>query len=270
MKVKRNITTRKRKTRRVLGGNGNSLKNHTPIKFAVMAMFKNEEMVLKEWIKHYLWQGADLIILLDNGSTDDYRSITDQFKDKVHVLYAPKRHAQGEQYNKIGMPFLKGHKVDVVAILDIDEYMFGTDGKKLKKHVIDIFGKSDRPSQFSCHWNMFGSSGHEKHPESIRKSFTWRQAGTNTNIKSVVWLNDILPGGLNQHQSKVSGKTIGCPEGIQLNHYAIMSKEYFEKVKMTRGNVSTPGSNKIRNLGYFKGYNHKNHEDTQLKDLVVK
>ena len=250
---------------KITGKEGNT------IKFGILAIFKNEAMVLEEWIEHYLWQGADIIVLLDNNSTDNFKSITSKYRNKVHVLHAAKNHVQGENYAKIGFPYLKTHNVDVVGIFDIDEYMFGTDGKNLKEHVIETFGKPDRPSQFSCHWNMFNSSGLENQPESIRKSFTWKHNKLDKDIKSVSWFNDILPGDNGkmpiQHQVKVSGKTIGCPTGLQLNHYVVMSKEYFEKVKMSRGAVDT--TNNVRDWNYF--YNHVKQplvEDVTLANLV--
>ena len=167
------------------------------------------------------------------------------------------------------MPWLKENKVDVVAILDLDEFMFGTDGKKLKEHVVKIFSDVNRPSKFVCNWTMFGSSGLNNQPESIRKSFTWKKRNINDseiNVKGVIWLNDILDKGIDLHDSKVSGRTDKCPSGIQLNHYPIQSKEYFEKVKMSRGNATR--TNNPRNWNYFKVYNHRNQENTQLKKLT--
>ena len=252
--------TRKRPKKVYRGGNN--------IKMGVMAMFKNEAMVLKEWIEHYIWQGADTILLMNNNSTDDYKNIIDQFKDKVHLIDTPDEYSQIREYNDKGIPFFKKHKIDTLVIVDVDEYMFGKDGSSLKKHVIDIFGKPERPSQFSCKWTMFGSSGHEKHPESIRKSFTWKQKGTAEETKSVVWVNDVIS--VDLHKCQVKGKTIPCPRGIQLNHYAIMSKEYFEKVKMTRGDAVQPSAKHTRDWNYFKGYDHREEEDTTLKDLILK
>ena len=140
-------------------------------------MFKNEAMGIREWIEHYLWQGVDTILLLDNNSTDDWKSkIQDYlYVGKVTVLYAPDTHAQNRQYNSIGMPWLKEQNVDVLAILDLDEFIFGTDGKTLKEYVLEIFGSPNRPSRIFCKWTLFGSSNLEEQPESIRKSFTWKQ-----------------------------------------------------------------------------------------------
>ena len=38
---------------------------------SIVAIFKNESWILKEWIEHYLNQGVDHFFLIDNGSTDN-------------------------------------------------------------------------------------------------------------------------------------------------------------------------------------------------------
>jgi hypothetical protein len=58
---------------------------------------------------------------------------------------------------------------------------------------------------------------------------------------------------------------------IHLNHYPLQSLEFFQKVKMTRGDVACKEYDNIRNMDYFNEYN-KNavHVDTTLKDLLQK
>ena len=41
------------------------------------------------------------------------------------------------------------------------------------------------------------------------------------------------------------------------------------RVKMTRGDVSTPGSNSVRNWDYFKKYDFHEVEDTVLREQVI-
>jgi hypothetical protein len=163
--------------------------------------------------------------------------------------------------------------VNVVSILDLDEYLFVKDGRTLRSFMEEFFanrlnGKSG-PSGFQVPWSMFGSSGHEKQPESVRKGFVWKDKELSPNsAKSTMWLEDVEENGLDVHRSRVKGEYIINPPELQLNHYAIMSKEYFDKVKKTRGDVANIKVNSIRDDNYFKGYNYKNVQDTILKDLV--
>jgi hypothetical protein len=243
-----------------------------------MAIFKNEAMGIREWIEHYKWQGVDEILLLDNNSSDDWRHKIVGLENNVTIMSAPRDHVQTENYVNLGLPWLKANGVQVVAILDLDEYMFGTDGRTLKEHIVEVFGSVGRPSQFTCKWHMFGSSGLEEQPESIRASFTWKKSEEDWNIKSVFWLDDLVNTntaegvhkffhGVNQHTCKVSGVTLGCPSGLQLNHYSIQSKEFYEKIKIQRGAVDKHDN--THNWDFFKENDFKEEEDTKLKTLVL-
>jgi hypothetical protein len=255
------------KSRRQLQRAGNPVKPH---KFVVLAMFKNEGMGIREWIEHYLWQGVDAFLMLDNNSTDNWKEAIKGLEDKVTVLPAPEKGKQKDQYNSIGMPWLKANGVTILGIFDMDEFVFVKDGRKLKDRVIEIFEAEPKPSQLLCKWTMFGSSGFEKQPESIRKSFTWKGKDLHQNTKAIMRLDKVKENGLDLHSSSVDGPTIDCPADIQLNHYTIQSKEFFEKVKMTRGAADRLDGDKIRNWNYFKDYDVKDVEDTQLRDLLLK
>ena len=264
-RLRRKKSRRARNKRQVGGKRADGALN-----FGLLAMFKNEAMGIREWIEHYLWQGVDTILLLDNNSTDDWKSKIVGLEDRVTVIPAPAKHAQNPQYNSIGIPWMKERNVDVLAILDLDEFMFGADGVSLRKHVEGIFGSTNRPSRIFCKWKVFGSSGLDRQPASIRKSFTWRQDKTPdyANVKSISWLADIPDGGADLHASHVTGRVEECPPTIQLNHYAIQSRQYFEEIKMTRGAADSEIHEHVRTWQYFKDYDHHEVEDTTLKELV--
>jgi hypothetical protein len=239
--------------------------NEDTTKFAVLAIFKNEEMVISEWIEHYLWQGADMIILLDNNSTDNYRDKLYKFdSDKIIVIPAKKPQAQVEHYSTIGLDALKKHNIDIVAVVDIDEYMYSKDRVQLKKSLIKIFNESDNISSVSCKWSMFGSSGHVLQPESIRGSFIHKMKDIHILQKSVYRVKDIK----SMIDVHITGDmtNIDVSDKLQINHYAIQSKEYFEKVKMTRGDVHF--TKNVRDWKYFNSYDYKDVIDTQLKEMV--
>lgn len=244
------------------------------LKIGLMAIFKNESMVLREWIEHYKWQGVDTIVLLNNDSTDDWKSITDDYKDFVTVFDVPGKHQQLPAYNKTGIPFLKEKGVDVMIVADIDEYYFGKDGRLLKEFINETFTKPDRPSGYTCGWSMFGSNGHIKHPKSVREAFTkrWQKDAEPENGisgKTTMLLSDLKDNNLScQHLPELKGERISCPEGLQMNHYAVMSKEYFDKVKAVRGDVFTANHDSVRDDAYFNKYDKNVVTDTLLADQV--
>lgn len=261
------------KTLRSLNGHSGGSK---PLKIGVMAIFKNESMILREWIEHYKWQGADVIVMLNNDSDDDWKSITDDFKGFVTVIDVPGKHMQMHAYNTAGLPFLKKEGVDVMVVTDLDEYYFGKDGRTLKDYINEIFTKPDRPSGYTCGWSMFGSNGHEKQPPSVREGFTmrWQENAEPENGisgKTTMMISDLKDGRLScQHIPELTGKRISCPQGLQINHYPIMSREYYNKVKKTRGDVYTKNHNSARDDAYFTKYDNNKVSDTALADQVKK
>ena len=247
-----------------------------PLKIGIMGIFKNESTILKEWIDHYKWQGADHMVLLNNDSTDDWKSITDQYPDFVTVLDVPGKHIQMHAYNTAGIPKLKEKGMDVMVVTDLDEYYFGKDGRLLKDYVHEVFSKPNRPSGYTCGWSMFGSNGHDKQPPSVREGFTmrWQENAEPENGisgKSTMLISDLKDDRLScQHIPDLKGERLSCPEGLQINHYPIMSREYYNTIKKPRGDVYTKHHNSARDDDYFKRYDNNKVEDKRLADQVKK
>jgi hypothetical protein len=142
----------------------------------LIAIFKNESHILKEWIEHYLNQGVDKFFLMDNGSTDEYYSILQPYivSGKVDLVKDNKRHAQTELYNKYFLNKCK--KYDWVIVCDLDEFIYG---RKYCNSIKDFLGKvHNNFSQVFVPWKMFGSNGFDtmdkKQPSSVISSFTKR------------------------------------------------------------------------------------------------
>ncbi len=234
------------------------------MRYAAMAIIKNEEIGLREWIEHYSSQGMEKILLLDNASTDASTRIAQEYSH-VTVLPAPLPQQQVKYYNELGLPWLKAQGIDAVVVVDADEYMFGKDGRKLSEHASELF-RQHGASQLSIPWTMFGSSGFIEQPASIRTSFVWRKKNHSFCLKSIVKVNSVLK--LNVHKSLVKGLSYETNRGIQLNHYVIQSKHYFEQVKMTRGDVAKKKWASLRNWNYFKRMDYHEVIDTLLKDII--
>jgi len=245
--------------------------------FAIMAIFKNEKMAIREWVDHYKWQGADYILLLDNNSTDGGADLVKDIEG-VTILPAPAMNSQEPTYNAVGLPWLREKNIDILMIVDLDEFVFSTDGRPLKEAATEFFASDAGLSMCTMRWTMFGARGgegaeadiFEKQPQSIRKSFVWRKDALDKNTKAIMLLKDVKDGGLFMHASDVTGRSTECPANIQLNHYAIQSKEFFGNVKMTRGDATTATSNSIRNWDYFKRYDFHDRKETLLKDMLEK
>ncbi len=68
---------------------------------SIVAIFKNEAHILKEWLDHYLAEGVDRFWLIDNGSTDGFENILRSYGDLVTLIKDPRSHIQVQAYNDL-------------------------------------------------------------------------------------------------------------------------------------------------------------------------
>ena len=75
----------------------------------LVAIFKNESSIMKEYIEHYINQGIDKFFMIDNGSDDNYLDIIQPYIDnnKIELVIDKNKHMQIEHYNNY---FLKKSK----------------------------------------------------------------------------------------------------------------------------------------------------------------
>ena len=256
----------------------------------LIAIFKNESNIIEEWIEHYINEGVDCLLLIDNGSTDNYERKIQKYIDTGFLLLHknPKKYAQAEIYNDC---IECARKFDWVIIADLDEFIYARNGFSTIKDYLNSLDASI--TQIHIPWKMFGSSDHLIQPDSVIQNFTWRQEYINpTTIlaKSIFKGNKIKK--IDIHRSilkkEKGNKDIfsnnqminkpfdGLMDGLtedfldnsylHINHYAIQSWEYFKNIKMTRGDINDPNHNGTRNKQYFDSYNHKQMEDEELKN----
>ena len=238
-----------------------------------LSIFKNETMNLKLWIEHYLWQGIEHFYLIDNGSDDNPLSILQEYIDNGIVTYyfLPKKHKQVEHYRYVFDTERLKEKTYWLIVCDLDEFFYGVD-KKLTTKIKSLENYYD---YILCNWLMFGSDGCIQHPTDIRTVITHRENTLNNNTKyifkpsviknsSQIWIHTLIS----------IPKTIRLRIAnnlIRLNHYPIQSLEFFQKVKMTRGDVSGIISENVRDMNYFNSYDSKSKEtnDETLKNLLL-
>jgi hypothetical protein len=255
----------------------------------IVAIFKNEDHVLHEWIEHYLKEGVDKFFLVDNGSNDGYDIKEYIEKGIVEVWVNPKKHAQVELINHY---LQKAKKYDWVLVVDLDEFMYARNGYKSIKEYL----KTVKPSveQIKVPWKMFGSSGHIKQPKSIIKGFTRRKMYSKKNelqhkldfieVKSIVRGKSLIRLNIHVHKINYSIETIPNDTGstsyafenvnekllktsyLHLNHYGIQSWDFFKNVKMTRGAADSKKHNNVRTKKYFKIKDTNEKIDNELKN----
>lgn len=255
------------------------------MKLSVLAIFRNEEHILDEWLQHYIHQGVDHFYLINNASTDSslevlqkYNNITVKYESYVgptEILNLGGR--QVEAYNE----FLPEIDTDWLLVCDLDEFAYARKGT-IKDFLLT---NANRFDQYLIPLKTFNSNNQKTQPASVINGFTRRWAKEKyTLYKPIVkktsiykiWINYCtLKNGLTANgnlsiissayisntPSKVQKETdtlYRCVDGgildtsfIVANHYNVQSEEWFWKVKATRGTATWHGGAKMPAKDWF-------------------
>ena len=238
-------------------------------KLCVLAIFKNETMVLKTWLDHYLHQGVDHFYLIDNNSDDNPLDVLQPYIDKgrVSYMFAPEKHNQAGHYNNMYIKENIKNTTEWLIVCDLDEFFYGVPDKLNK--TLDDFSEYDI---IYSNWKMFGSDGHKIQPANILKSIVMCEKDLTT-LQKYIFQPSKVDHELNVHfiSNDEKFKIIYENDKIRLNHYPIQSEEYFRKVKMTRRDPATVVYENIRDMNYFERYDqNKTVKDETLKEITEK
>lgn len=274
-------------------------------KFCLIAIFKNESEILKEWIEHYIREGCSKFFLIDNGSTDNYLPELDKYNNMIDLIIDNEKHAQHKLYNKYFS--LKVKKYEWTIICDLDEFIYSRNNFKTIKDYLNSV--DNNVSQIAINWKIFGSNGfntiEKKEPKSVINSFTKRIDYNKDSkfqgvqrivgdikynfCKCIVRNKSLVNFGI--HCSNVKPKItkdsnnqiiiklpfIPCNENIlnsqnlHLNHYAIRSFDWFTRIKMTRGSAaSQKASDHKSKISYFNSFDRVSNDidDFELKNKI--
>jgi len=124
------------------------------MKVCLLAIAKNEDHYIQEWINYYLrWNFDDIFIIQDNWKAPE------QSNSKVHLLTGDLPESatlDSDKQNTYYSDFIKKHNKDYdwIAIFDIDEFFYAKDCYDIHDFLT---GKEDLPS-IGIHWRMFGDN----------------------------------------------------------------------------------------------------------------
>jgi hypothetical protein len=246
-------------------------------KLSVLAMFKNEGMIIKDWIEHYLREGVEHFYLIDNGSTDDYYEKIKIYNKYITLTKDPTRLIKGTQtylFNKIYLTKIK-KKTTWIIICDIDEYIYARNGNNKITNVLNNIALD--VEKIWLPWKCFGSNGNKTQPNNIIDSFTKRKEGYTKNngfgkiICRTINLNKIMTCGhvVNLNKNNIlynaNGQKIetynldeeNCQKlNLHLNHYMLMSEEYYQNIKCIRGGGESGTTGKY-SIGFFHDFDKR-------------
>ena len=253
--------------------------------FSVLGIFRNEAHILKEWIEHYLFFGAERIYLISNNSTDEYLRVLVHYIERglVSLFDCHRDKYQVGAYMEL-LPMLQA-ETKWIGVFDLDEFIYSVDGRPIPE-MLSIYGDYDA---ILIPWLSFGSNGYVEQPLSVVDSFVKRgEAGVSlAYLKSISKTAEIVL--LHQHQpltrnnKKVlsNGDVIRNGSFVHLNetdvstfrlinnHYRLQSLAYFRAVKVTRPRVNERAENRAKGISFFcSNDSHWNGiEDTRLRDI---
>lgn len=256
----------------------------------VMGMFRNESWIMNEWIQHYKNEGATQFILIDNDSTDNWKStIKEEYLNDDNIIWTELHGNVVDQQVRIYNECLIRYKPKTEWILpiDFDELVYSRKEFKTIVEYLDTLPKD--VSQVKVPWKLFGSSGLIEQPKSVIKSFTHMDVDSYDNerlnvkseshTKSIVRISSIQSLNLHAHQVK-TGRTI-LPSGkeveafrpwapyedisdypLHCNHYFTQSEQYFLQKQIMRSGGNNPTSKK--DINWFNENKDRSTFDDEL------
>jgi len=219
---------------------------------AVVAIMKDEDPYVKEWIDYHLLAGVDHFYIYDNDSTPEFKKILQPYIDAKIVTYTPipGKAQQMAAYNDAVKRFRFESRY--IAFLDADEFIFPKSKPTVTEILDETLSKLPRAAGLSIKWMFYGSSGHEKadYTQGVLDRFTKRDANLNGSIKSILNPRSIdffwtphFPNFFDETVFALSDeiaaqlKLDNISEKIVLNHYHTKSREEYEN-KNKRGDVA--------------------------------
>jgi hypothetical protein len=142
-------------------------------KLCIMAIFKNEEEYLEEWLEHHINQGVEHFYLYCNDEVDNlikkYEYLSKYSKYITLILWNDKINngsetIQRQAYTHCVTNYNKEY--DFIMMLDIDKFLVHQEKDKKVITFIDSFGKNwENIKAIKVQRFDFGSDGHVEKPK---------------------------------------------------------------------------------------------------------
>jgi hypothetical protein len=220
----------------------------------ICALFRNEELYMKEWIEFHKLMGVQHFYLYDNGSTDRSLEILKPYiKSKLVDLFSWPREAntQGEYLHSLQLPIYRDaleivkRKAKWAAFIDIDEFLFPVQ----EADLVTLLKKYSQYGGLVANWQMFGTSNrdHLNPGELLIEALIWKTplaSDSHHFIKSIVQprkVKEILdPHSFHYIDGYYAVNSSGEPaipgigkhpsivvDTVRINHYWFGTREWF-------------------------------------------
>lgn len=141
------------------------------MKLGILAMFKNEALIIKEWLNHYISEGVTYFYLINDNSNDNFKNkifeINQDNNVSIKLINNTLNLKQTFLYNKYYKELDIENECDWLIICDLDEFIYARNNyNKITDYLNTL---SDDISQIKIPWKVFGSSGFIEQPKSVIK-----------------------------------------------------------------------------------------------------
>lgn len=212
------------------------------VSLCLMVRFKNERHIMYEFIHHYLEEGVDHFLLLDDHSNDDYLEVNKEWLqpllDNNVIMIKKTTLPQREEYN-LHIEYLKLY--DWAMCVDMDEFVYSVKSDTtIKSLLCDHYNTYDR---IFLIWRVFTHKC-ENQPVSVIEDniithSSCKDLKTHDGKKNIFKTENVKSIDIHDVNFNKTDKTLGinnCHSGIiRNNHYRTQSDEYLYKVKKFRG-----------------------------------
>ncbi len=147
--------------------NNNNNNNNNKYKLAIMAIFKNEEDYIEEWLEHHINQGIGHFYLYCNDPYIDKYKIFENYKDKITLInWVDKinngvKTIQKQAYTHCVQTYY--NEFQYIMMLDIDEFIININ--KNNKVIDYINSLDDNTEALKVQRFNFDSNGHKTKPK---------------------------------------------------------------------------------------------------------
>jgi hypothetical protein len=214
-------------------------KSCSPFRISLLAIAKNEERYIKEFIEFYLIKGIEHFYFYDNESD---LPLTEFLKEYSQICTINTIKGDIQQINAYNH-FLKNYRNETewVAVFDIDEFIL------LKKHqsLKQFIEANNTNDCISINWVMFGNGKHINRPEKglLIENYLYSEGKQHPNVKSISKTKSIKKFEhphfpklklFKKHVNALGNRMKGADNYeptthiIQLNHYFTKSLEEYQ------------------------------------------
>jgi hypothetical protein len=224
---------------------------------ALVAVFRDEAMFLKEWIEFYRLMGVEHFYLYNHLSKDNFQEILQPYIDAgiVELGNISQEIKTWGEWNtlqcKIYADTCKKVKDDVewLVAVDTDEFLFPVQ----EGNLITVLKNYDDVAALSVNWKMYGSDTLEDlNPGELLTELLTKSsqvAAEDVHVKTIVkpryvdtFTNPHYPelqkgfSQINEHREPLKGPFLKTPSRdiLRINHYWTRTWKFFRETKLKR------------------------------------